>query len=95
MPAEITEIVRLEIEKKVKALVPVSGGGGEGMSPEALREQVKGMLPELLTDGQVQSIIISTVAMQAISQPGALGDFSGMRSWLKEEMKRTIQELQQ
>jgi hypothetical protein len=61
------------------------------MSPEQLKTEVGSILPDLLSSSEIQSIIVATVAMQAISAPGALGDLTGLRSWLKEEIVKTIQ----
>ncbi|MFH1706771.1 MAG: hypothetical protein ABIF71_02505 [Planctomycetota bacterium] len=93
MPAEITKIVRLEIEKTIKTMVPASGGGGV-MTPEQLKAALRTILPDLLTTDEAQSIIISTVAMQAIMDRGSLGELTGLRAFLTGEINRVVQDMQ-
>ena len=90
VPAEITEIVRLEIEKKVQTMVPQGGGG---MAPEQLKETLTQMLPDLLSTDTVQSVIMATVAMHAVMEPGALGDLTGLRTFLQDQIQKAIQEM--
>ncbi|MFC1479417.1 hypothetical protein ACFL6F_02365, partial [Planctomycetota bacterium] len=93
VPAQITNIVRLEVEKKVQAMVPQGGGGGGDMSPEVLKEHVKEMLPDLLSVDEVQSIIIASVAMHAVAEPGILGEMTGLKAYLQDQIQKSIQEM--
>ena len=90
---EISEIVRIEIEKRVKEIVPSTQAGGGDLSTEKMKAALVPIIPDLLTSDQAQSIIVSTVTMQAI-QPGALGDLTGLRSWLQQEILKAAQTLQ-
>ena len=90
--AEIEKLIDARMEK-IKAQAGASGSGGGGMSPEELKESVKKMLPDLISGDDVQSVIISTIAMQAVSAPGALGDLTGLKTFLQEQIQESIKEM--
>jgi hypothetical protein len=51
------------------------------------------LLPDLLGDEAVRQKLFAVLALEAVSKPGALGELTGLRSFLKRELARVAEDL--
>jgi len=60
--------------------------------PAGLRERILGLLPELLADPAIRQRILGMVAVEAVANPGALGEITGIRAFLRREVRQASEE---
>jgi len=58
-----------------------------------LRSAVLRLLPDLLGDEAVRHRLFAVLALEAVSKPGALGELTGLRAFLRRELSRVAEEL--
>lgn len=58
-----------------------------------LSAMLRTLLPELLQEPAVRNRILAIVAVEAFTNPGALGELSGLRSFLRQELRQAVANL--
>lgn len=58
-----------------------------------LREALREELPELLRDEEVRQALFAVFATEAVARPSALGELTGLRHFLRQELERVRDEL--
>lgn len=58
-----------------------------------LRATLLRLLPDLLGDEAVRRSLFAVLALEAVSKPGALGELTGLRTFLKRELGHAAEEL--
>ncbi len=58
-----------------------------------LTAMLRTLLPELLQEPAVRNRILAIVAVEAFTNPGALGELSGLRSFLRQELRQAVANL--
>lgn len=58
-----------------------------------LRNQLVQLLPEILKDPAISQQICGLIALEAVSHPGVLGELTGLRSFLRRELKIAVEAL--
>jgi citrate lyase gamma subunit len=51
------------------------------------------LLPDLLGDEAVRQKLFAVLALEAVSKPGALGELTGLRAFLRRELSRVAEDL--
>jgi hypothetical protein len=59
---------------------------------EVVRNEVIRLLPELLEDEAVRQKLFAVLAMEAVTQPSALGELTGLRAFLRQELDRVAED---
>jgi hypothetical protein len=85
-PEEIRALVMDEMEK---------GRGVKSQRFEAndQRAVLLRLLPTVLSDDTVRQSLFAVLAMEAVSKPGALGELTGLRAFLRRELAHAAEEL--
>lgn len=85
-PEEIRELIMDEMEK---------GRGVKSQRIEAndQRAVLLRLLPTMLSDDTVRQSLFAVLAMEAVSKPGALGELTGLRAFLRRELAHAAEEL--
>ena len=58
-----------------------------------LRGQLTKLLPEVIKEPAVSQQIFSLIALEAVSHPGVLGELTGLRAFLRRELKAAVEAL--
>jgi hypothetical protein len=86
-----------QIRALVAAELDVRQGGALDRSSRSdasdLRAALLRLLPELLGDEAVRRSLFAVLALEAVSKPGALGELTGLRAFLKRELGHAAEEL--
>jgi hypothetical protein len=95
------EQVRLQVVGEVNRLLAERqlGASAPGPAPApALREAELGkllvlLLPGVLAEEPVRRALFSLICLEAVSNPGALGELSGLRAFLRRELALAAEDL--
>lgn len=81
------------LQQGSSAAAPAVAGGE---SPRVLKEQVRGVVMECINevfdDPQVQQKLFAVLALEAATNPSALGELTGIRHFLAQELQRVAAE---
>ncbi len=69
------------------------GDGGSRMTDSEMRQTLVRLLPEVLRDERVRQPLLALIALEAVGNPGALGELTGLRSFLRRELTIAAGEL--
>ncbi|MBA3939320.1 MAG: hypothetical protein H0X38_17865, partial [Planctomycetes bacterium] len=69
------------------------GDGGARMTDSEMRQTLVRLLPEVLRDERVRQPLLALIALEAVGNPGALGELTGLRSFLRRELTIAAGEL--
>ncbi len=85
-PEDVRALVMDEMEK---------GRGAKTQRIEAndQRAVLLRLLPTMLSDDTVRQSLFAVLAMEAVSKPGALGELTGLRAFLRRELAHAAEEL--
>lgn len=83
-----TPIDRLALETLARASRTPSPAPRASLDEDDVRRMVRRMLPELLTEEPVKQKLFLILAVEAITRPSALGELTGLRRFLSEEIER-------
>jgi hypothetical protein len=83
-----TPIDRLALETLARASRTPSPTPQAPLDEDDVRRMVRRMLPELLAEEPVKQKLFLILAVEAITRPSALGELTGLRRFLSEELER-------
>lgn len=93
-PDQVRSLVVQEIERRLPALSAPTAAATTALTPanadqphKDLKQQLVRLLPEALRDHQVQQAVFALLALEAVAHPGALGELTGLRAFLRRELK--------
>ena len=75
---------------------PGARGGGEAgqrIPDTEMRQILIRLLPEVLRDERVRQPLLALIALEAVGNPGALGELTGLRAFLRRELALAAGEL--
>jgi hypothetical protein len=75
---------------------PGARGGGEAgqrIPDSEMRQILIRLLPEVLRDERVRQPLLALIALEAVGNPGALGELTGLRAFLRRELAIAAGEL--
>ncbi len=93
------EQVRLQVVAEVNRMLAERQAGAPAPAPApAIKESELGkllvlMLPGALVEEPVRRALFSLICLEAVSNPGALGELSGLRSFLRRELALAAEDL--
>lgn len=87
---DMRALIAAELDMRQGGAVERTGGRSDMAD---LRSGVLRLLPELLNDEAVRHSLFTVLALEAVSKPGALGELTGLRSFLRRELSRAADEL--
>ncbi len=81
-PEQIQAMIRAEFDRRETRSAPPSTGDTDAVLQAALIR----MLPRVLGEPAVANRIFSLICLEAIDHPGALGEVTGLRTFLRKEL---------
>ena len=94
---ELDQRIRAAVRKAVEDLPAFSGAGpGAGTATKVrlsvpcdadLRAAISRSMPDLLQDHAIRQQILGVVAVEAVANPGALGELTGIRAFIRAEVR--------
>jgi hypothetical protein len=87
---DMRALIAAELDVRQGGAVERTGGRSDMAD---LRSGVLRLLPELLNDEAVRHSLFAVLALEAVSKPGALGELTGLRAFLRRELSRAAEEL--
>ncbi len=107
-PADIEKMVEAAVSQQFTAMargdvppmaVPLSQmvtqvtqGAPSPLGHEQLKESFRIMLPELLKDEDIKQQLFAAMAIEMITNPGILSALSGVRSFVRQEIRAALEE---
>jgi hypothetical protein len=85
-PDQVRALLAAELDRR-------RGGAIERSDVGDQRATLLRLLPELLADEGVRQSLFTVLALEAVSKPGALGELTGLRAFLKRELSHAAEEL--
>jgi hypothetical protein len=84
--------------EEIRALVMDEMERGRGVKSQRIeandqRAVLLRLLPTVLSDDTVRQSLFAVLAMEAVSKPGALGELTGLRAFLRRELAHAAEEL--
>jgi hypothetical protein len=75
----------------LRRMVEEEVGRVVGTAP--LRDQVLKMMPDLIKEPAISQSLFALIALEAVAHPGVLGELTGLRSFLRRELKIAVEAL--
>ena len=85
-PDDIRALVMDEMEK-------ARGAKSQRIEANDQRAVLLRLLPTMLSDDSVRQSLFAVLAMEAVSKPGALGELTGLRAFLRRELAHAAEEM--
>ncbi|HEX3132227.1 MAG TPA: hypothetical protein VHX44_01450, partial [Planctomycetota bacterium] len=85
---DMRALIAAELDVRQGGAVERTGGRSDMAD---LRSGVLRLLPELLNDDAVRHSLFAVLALEAVSKPGALGELTGLRAFLRRELSRAAE----
>ncbi len=85
-PDDIRALVMDEMEK-------ARGAKSQRIEANDQRAVLLRLLPTMLSDDSVRQSLFAVLAMEAVSKPGALGELTGLRTFLRRELAHAAEEM--
>ena len=84
--------------EEIRALIMDEMDKGRGVKSQRIeandqRAVLLRLLPTMLSDDTVRQSLFAVLAMEAVSKPGALGELTGLRAFLRRELAHAAEEL--
>ena len=89
------EQVRQQVEAEINRLLPPrrESPSTSDLSEGDISKLLASLLPGLLGEEPVRRALFSLIALEAVANPGALGEVTGLRSFLRHELSLAAEEL--
>lgn len=94
-PDQVRTLVADEFARQLsaRALESAPAASTAPQSDVELRQMMTAMLPELLREDSVRQQLFALLALEATAHPGALAELTGLRTFLRRELKLAADEL--
>jgi hypothetical protein len=97
-PDQVRTLVEEEVNKRMAQLPPPptaspTAPASETLSDAEWHQKLVQFLPDVLKNEDVRQRLIALVALEAVANPGALGELTGLRGFLRRELRRAVEDV--